>query len=205
MTVGGIKYLNPSSLYLDVLETTGKVLLKGIKLHPKGKSGVHFEASFEPPGKKPFKLALKGNTKSGRSFSRLSKHEIKSESALLRILYGRREFTVTPGIPTFVLLGLHNNYKNDEHFVISASSDDGKTQVSVNKLFVKRKRMNFVVVHFRPSTGLVTGQTAIVRVTAKGELSKIQITTFVRLLVTPKYLRGTSGRVRTRNRSRNGF
>ena len=107
LTVAGDEKINRSTLALDLLSEDGKRLGLAI-VSPGRTSGAHFTASFNPPSV-PFTLKLKGKTKKGYNFERLSHNVVQPSLFIIRVLYASNEYTINAGGRTFVMFRVHNN------------------------------------------------------------------------------------------------
>ena len=82
ITVAGNEKINKKTLKLDLLREDGALIGQAL-VSPRGTSGAHFTSSFDPPSV-PFTLKLKGKTKKGYNFERLSHNVVQPSPFIIR-------------------------------------------------------------------------------------------------------------------------
>ncbi len=181
ITLGGSHHTDTSSLTLRLINHQGQTLMKDIKLVPLGSLGVHFKASFVPPGKATFKVVLEGNTKEGTQFTRVAKGDVTAKGLLLIALYGQGDFIAKPGKPMMLVLGLHNS-EGTELFRLKAFSAYGKLKILRSRIVGRKGRMGFSTLFFVPKMNVQHGSTITLFVIARGERSGRIISDIIRLI-----------------------
>ena len=153
-----------------------------VSLKSEGKNGVRQLFTFTPPGQL-FKIKLKGTTKNGNPFERISHNVIKSESLLVKVLFAKNDFTVPQGASTFLLF-LVENYGNNEVIDVRLFGSLGTVQrVSRNSVFVRKRRKSSFTVTFSAKATAEKGITITIVVLVKGKSSGSKSTLSVPLLV----------------------
>ncbi len=182
VTVGGAHHTDISSLSLRLINTQGHTLKKGIRLVPLGNSGVHFKASFVPPGKTTFKIVLQGRTKRGKKFTRVSREDITAKGLLFLALYGQGEFTAIPGRRMMLIVGIHNS-EGTEFFRLKAFSAYGAVKILRNRIIARKGRMGFSTLVFIPKATARHGAMITLFMIARGERSGRVVSGIIRLIV----------------------
>jgi len=181
LTVAGANTINKNSLSLDLISMDGR-RLGTAAVTPHGSSGAHFSATFTPPSA-PFKLKLKGMTKKGYSFERLSHNAVHPSHALIRVLYARNEYTIPAGGSGFVLFLVYNTGAT-EIFDIKVK-DHLKYAAHLRRSYitVRQGRKSFFFVTFKAPSSAPRGGSDEVLATITGRTSKKTVGHVVRLMV----------------------
>ena len=82
ITVSGNEKINKKTLKLDLLRKVGALTVQAL-VSPRGTSGAHFTSSFDSTSV-PFTLKLKGKTKKGYNFERLSHNVVQPSPFIIR-------------------------------------------------------------------------------------------------------------------------
>ena len=88
ITVAGSEKVIPSSLRLDLITPEG-TKISDVTLQTADR--VHFTSSFTPRVSQPFKFKLRGTTRGGNAFERISHQTIKPTTVVLRGKYASNE------------------------------------------------------------------------------------------------------------------
>ena len=95
LSITGLENIKSQSLRVDLLREDGSKLLGSLRLtHEEGTT--IFNTSFSS-FKDTFKIRLRGQTREGYPFQRLSEKTVKAQPILVRALYGDRDYTVLNG------------------------------------------------------------------------------------------------------------
>lgn len=122
LTIAAVDKVVPSSLSVELITEHG-AHIADVGITPRG-SGAHFMASFSLPGQ-PFKIKLKGNTRGGNPFERISRNLVKPKAGVLRTLRARNDFTLPVGRRSSVTLELYSALPTTELFTITARDSLG--------------------------------------------------------------------------------
>ena len=103
ITVAGLESVRSDSLTLDVVDKTDRVIFSNLALQRNPAKSVIFNTTIRG-NTKPFKLKLKGKTRRGFSFQRLSSTLVTPKAVHIRFLYSSEEFVLKRGQKTFITL-----------------------------------------------------------------------------------------------------
>ena len=171
-----------SSLRLQLITTEGSYI-RDVALQPHIQ-GV-FLANFTPPGlRQPFKLKLKGNTRGGYRFERISRQTIKSTTAILRGNYASNDFTLPLDRTTYIHFQLCN-FGSNELFDVAVVKDTLRYVLPRRQRprRVKKNRCVVISVYAKATRSQDVGKTDSVFVIVKGRSSRVAVSQIVHLLV----------------------
>ncbi|XP_028413142.1 von Willebrand factor A domain-containing protein 7-like [Dendronephthya gigantea] len=118
LRMAGEKQIKKDSLRVDIVDTSGEVLIPDLKPTPNGADGVYFTVTFNPP-KEKFKMMLKGMTKKNKVFTRVSERPDEVKPLVLKKFYNSRGDFIRPGGSVFLMLYLFNGKDSNQVFRIS--------------------------------------------------------------------------------------
>ena len=190
--MAGSEKLNSSSLLLQLISTEGN-LISDVTLRPQNQGDRHFIASFNPHANFPsFRLKLKGVTRDGYHFERISRKTARPTTAVLRVKYASNLSTLPLGRTTFIHF-LVCNFGATEIFHIEVLKDrlgyvlrQGRRRNpkrrKAGKLVIKGRCVVFFV-HAKATRSEDVGKTDSIYFILKGQKSKVVISQTVHLLV----------------------
>ena len=181
LTVAGDEKINRSTLALDLLSEDGKRLGSAI-VSPGRTSGAHFTASFNPPSV-PFTLKLKGKTKKGYNFERLSHNVVQPSLFIIRVLYASNEYTIPAGGRTFVMFRVHNNGPPDSFDIRVKDNLNYFQYLRGSPVSVRKRSRGFFSFIMRAPASAPRGKGDEVVVSATSRKSKKTVSQVVRLMV----------------------
>jgi len=183
ITLAGSEKVTSSSLRLQLITPEGNHI-SDVTLQ--SRDGVHFTASITPRAPAhAFKLKLKGTTRSGNPFERISRQKIKPTTAVLRGKYASNDYTLPLGRVTFIHFQLCN-FGATEIFDVAVVKDKMGYVISSRLSRVKRvmkDRCVTISVRTRATRPQDVDKTDTVFVIAKGRVSRVLVSQTVRLFV----------------------
>ena len=114
ITLAGSEKVDSSTLRLQLISKDGSHI-SDVTLQPR--DSVHFSASVVAPAQ-VFKLKLRGNTRSGSPFQRISRQIIEPSKVLLRVWSASNDYTLPHNRNTVVHFQLCN-YGDRERFQVT--------------------------------------------------------------------------------------
>lgn len=183
LTVAGVEKVVASSLSLELITLHGE-RITDVSVASRGSGGAHFLATFTPPSQ-TFKLKLKGTTRKGNAFERISRNLVEPKAVVLRTLRATNEYTLGVGraSPDTVTLQIYN-VGRPELFDITAKDRLGYVISLGRKVVRSRQRMlSLLSVRLRATRRDDVGKTDILFVTVKGRSSGLVLSHLVHLLV----------------------
>ena len=186
VTVAGSEKIDTSSVRLELITTEG-TRISDVTLQKL--NDVHYTASITPRTNQPFKLKIKGTTRGGNSFERISRQTVKPTSFVLRGKYASNDYTLPLGATTFVHFQLCN-FGDMEYFDMTVAKDKMGyiTSPPVKPKKVRKDRCTTFSIRVRATRSQDVGKTNTVFVIAKGRTSKFVVSQAVRLFVVPHKL-----------------
>jgi len=183
LTVAGSEKIDTSSVRLELITTEG-ARISDVTLQRL--NDVHFTASITPRSSQPFKLKIRGTTRGGNSFERISRQTIKPTTALLRGKYASNDYTLPLGAVTFVHFQLCN-FGASEYFDVTVVKDKMGYVISPNvrPRRVMKGRCTTLSIRARATRSQDVKKTNTVFIIAKGRTSKFVVSQAVRLFVVP--------------------
>lgn len=181
ITVAGNEKINKRTLKLDLLRENGALIGQAL-VSPRGTSGAHFTSSFDPPSV-PFTLKLRGKTKNGYNFERLSHNVVQPSPFILRVLRARNEYTIPVGRSTSVTFTLHNNGMYQGFDIKVKDRLKYFRRLRRSTVFVPRGRRSFFTFIMKAPSSAPRGKGVEVVVSVTGRKSKRTVREAVRLMV----------------------
>ncbi|XP_046851457.1 von Willebrand factor A domain-containing protein 7-like [Xenia sp. Carnegie-2017] len=184
LTVGGISHVNKRSLAAELVTLGGDVITstRPTSFSAKDSKGIRYSFKFHPPNQ-IFKIKLKGLTKKGNSFERISKTPVKAETLIVKVLYARNDFTLKHGSTTFLIFSIEN-FGNNEVVDFKSFGNLGTVKSQNRKFGLARKgRETSFAVTFRGKPKATPGMTVTVVVSVTGRSSGSVAKVSVPLLV----------------------
>lgn len=190
LTVSGAKKTLKSSLLVDIIDIAGNTLIANKKLTEVGKSGIRFIFHLVPPNK-AFKLLLKGRTKAGRNFQRISRHVDSSKPLVIKEFYTSKHYTIPQRGSTFVIFYLFNGLSRQMTYKVSFKTRKGYTAslygssrlASRMKVRGNRKKFLRVIVRYNGGAPAKIGDTLNVVMIVKGRDKSFITTELVPLMI----------------------
>ena len=188
--MAGSEKLNNSSLLLQLISTEGN-LISDVTLQPQSQG--RFIASFNPHAHFPsFRLKLKGVTRDGYHFERISRKTVSPTTAVLRVKYASNLSTLPLGRTTFIHF-LVCNFGATEIFHIEVLKDRlgyiirrgrhrNPKRRKAGKLVIKGRCVVFSV-YAKATRSEDVGKTDPIYFILKGQKSKAVVSQTVHLLV----------------------
>lgn len=161
----------------DVITTT-----RSVSFTSKDKKGIRHSFKFFPPNQ-VFKIKLKGRTKKGHGFERISHSPIKPETLIVKVLFARNDYTLTQGGTGYVIFTIENYGESEVVDITSFGSMGTVERQSRNEARVRKGRKTSFSVSFRGKTKATTGVTVTIVVSVKGRNSGSKAVMSVPLLV----------------------
>ena len=183
LTVAGSEKIDSSSVRLELITTDG-ARISDVTLQRL--NAVHFTANITPSSSQPFKLKIRGTTRGGNSFERISRQTIKPTTAVLRGKYASNDYTLPLGSITFVHFQLCN-FDASEYFDVTVVKDKMGYVISPNvrPRRVMKGRCTTLSIRARATRSEDVEKTDTVFIIAKGRTSKSVVSQAVRLFVVP--------------------
>ena len=182
ITLAGSEKVDTSSLRLQLITTEG-IHISDVTLQ--SRDSVHFTASILPSKSlRAFKLKLKGTTREGYPFERISRQTIKPTTAVLRGKYASNDYTLPLNRVTFIHFQLCN-FGDTEVFNVTVVKDRlGYVMPSrVRPKRVIKGRCVTISVRVRATRPQDVDKTDSVFVIAKGKDSHVLVSQTMRLFV----------------------
>lgn len=183
LTVAGSEKIDTSSVRLELITAEG-ARISDVSLQKLNE--VHFTASITPRSSQPFKLKIRGTTRGGNSFERISRQTIKPTTFVLRGKYASNDYTLPLGAVTFVHFQLCN-FGASEYFDVTVVKDKMGYVISPNvrPRRVIKGRCTTLSIRARATRSQDVEKTDTVFIIAKGRTSKSVASQAVRLFVVP--------------------
>ncbi|KAK3730532.1 hypothetical protein QZH41_017239 [Actinostola sp. cb2023] len=105
LTMAGFHKVQKNTVVLELITKYGEHI-RDVSLTPDNQ-GMRYVATFTPPSR-PFKLKIKGTTKAGNAFERISRNIIEPKHVLLRVFRSNKDFTLRRGQTSTVTFHLFN-------------------------------------------------------------------------------------------------
>ena len=155
------------------------------KLHKVGNSGMRFRARLKL-SEGPYKLQLKGTTKTGHPFTRMTTKFEVAKPFRLRVVYAR-QYTLPVGKTSALILAIEN-HSTEKNFTFDVTDSFGYAQLDESNLLDRRRHLSptiFFKLKFRvPHTDKANvNKTNRVVIKAIGEHTGITSTLVTHLLV----------------------
>lgn len=182
ITIAGSEKVDTSSLRLQLITTEGN-RISDITLQSRDSN--HFTASYTPSASaRAFKLKLKGNTRGGNPFERISRQTIKPTTAVLRGKYASNDYTLPLNRVTFIHFQLCN-FGANEIFDVDVVKDRMRYVISprLGPKRVVKGRCVTISVRAKATRRQDVEKTDSVFVIAKGRISRVVVSQTVRLFV----------------------
>ncbi|XP_022802236.1 uncharacterized protein LOC111339780, partial [Stylophora pistillata] len=181
ITVAGSEKVNSSSVRLELITTEG-TRISDVTLQTA--DHVHFTSSFTPRATQPFKFKLRGITRGGNPFERISHQTIKPTTVVLRGKYASNDYTLPLGRVSFVHFQLCN-FGASEFFDVTTVKDKMGYLLSrnVRSRRVTKGRCATLSVRAKATRPTDVDKTDIVFLIAKGQTSKVVASQAMRLFV----------------------
>ena len=181
ITVAGSEKLNTSSVRLELITTEG-TRMSDVTLHTS--DNVHFTASITPSAGQPFKLKLRGTTRGGHTFERISRQTFKPTTAVLRVKHASNDYTLPLGRVTFVHFQLCN-FGASEYFDVTVVKDRMGLIISpqISPKRIIKGHCATISVRARATRSQDVDKTDSIFLIAKGRASKVVASQGVRLFV----------------------
>ncbi|XP_046850766.1 von Willebrand factor A domain-containing protein 7-like [Xenia sp. Carnegie-2017] len=172
LTVGGISHVNKNSLRAELVTLRGDVITttRPTSLSAKDSKGIRHSFKFHPPNQ-IFKIKLKGLTKKGNSFERISHSPIKTETLIVKILFARNDFTLKQGNTCYIIFTVQN-FGNNEVVDFKSLGNLGTVERQSRKFGrIRKGRKTSFAVTFRGKLKATPGMTVTVVVSVTGRSS----------------------------------
>ena len=181
ITVAGSEKLDTSSLRLELITTEG-IRISDVTLQTR--DNVHFTANITQRTSEKFKLKLKGMTRGGNSFERISRQTIKPITAVLRGKNASNDYTLPLETVTTVHFQLCN-FGKIEYFNVTVVKDKMGYIVSphIRPRRVGVGRCTTISIRAKATRPQDVDKTDTVFVIVKGRTSKVVVSQAVRLFV----------------------
>jgi hypothetical protein len=172
LTVAGAEKIRKNTVVLELITKYGKHI-RDIQLTP-DRRGVHYIATFTPPSR-PFKLKIKGTTKSGNPFERISRSIVEPKSIQLRVLHSSDDFTLHKGKTSTITFHLFNAANVNKVVNIRVKDRLGYARVLRNVRRIRRGRAAFFRVSFTTPLSAAPGtcDTAVVTVSVNNGAERV--------------------------------
>ncbi|XP_031568684.1 von Willebrand factor A domain-containing protein 7-like isoform X4 [Actinia tenebrosa] len=164
ITLAGNEKTRKNSVVLELITKYGKHI-RDLQLTPDSR-GVRYTATFTPPSR-PFKLKIKGTTKRGNPFERISRSIVEPKHVQLRVLHSANDFTLRRGTSSTVTFHLYNSANVNKRVKINVKDRLGYARINGLKVrTIRRGRWAFFSVLFRTpmSAAIGTCDTAFISV-----------------------------------------
>ncbi|XP_048581792.1 von Willebrand factor A domain-containing protein 7 [Nematostella vectensis] len=168
ITVAGADKVNRETVTLELINKQGGHV-RDVPLRSVDAAGVRYLAIFTPPSTS-YKLKLKGSTKTGRDFERVSRNIVEPKSMLLRILDSVTDFTISPGRRTSIMFQMFSAAPSRKTIEVSVIDKKKIGRVSRSTRTITPGRSIFIPISFLAPRGTPVGETitAVVTVTVEG-------------------------------------
>ncbi|EDO33717.1 predicted protein [Nematostella vectensis] len=168
ITVAGADKVNRETVTLELINKQGGHV-RDVPLRSVDAAGVRYLAIFTPPSTS-YKLKLKGSTKTGRDFERVSRNIVEPKSMLLRILDSVTDFTISPGRRTSIMFQMFSAAPSRKTIKVSVIDKKKIGSVSRSTRTITPGRSIFIPISFLAPRGTPVGETntAVVTVTVEG-------------------------------------
>ena len=184
ITLAGSEKVDISSLRLQLITKDGDHISNATL---QSRNGVHFFASVVAPTQ-VFKLKLRGNTRSGNPFQRISRHIIEPSKVLLRVLSASNDYTLPHNGITFVHFQLCN-HGHRERFQVTVKDKLGYLVTRrIGSRIARRNSCPILAVRARATRTEDIGKTESIFIVVKGTKTGTIVSTFVQLFVVPAIL-----------------
>ena len=183
ITLAGSAKVDTRTLQLQLITPEGNHI-SDVTLQPAGDRD-HFTASITPRVPvRSFKLKLKGTTRGGYPFERISRQTVKPTTAVLRGKYASNEYTLPLGRVTYTHFQLCN-FGNTETFDVTVVKDKLSYVITprLNPKRVIKGRCVIFSVRARATRSQDVETTDFVFVVAKGRLSGVVVRQTMTLFV----------------------
>ena len=188
--MAGSEKLNSSSLLLQLISTEGN-LISEVTLQ--SQSQGHFIANYTPHTHVPsFKLKLKGTTRNGYPFERISRKTVRPTTAVLRVKYASNLYTLPLGRTTFIHFLVCNSGATEVFhievlrdrlgYIVRRGRHRSSKRRKAGKLVTKGRCVLFFV-YAKATRSEDVGKTDPIYFILKGQKSKVVISQTVHLLV----------------------
>eukprot|EP00794_Sanderia_malayensis_P007841 gene7841-8690_t len=179
LSISGLENVRVPSMRVDFLREDGSKLRSGLKLYRSKGSSV-FNTTFKS-FKESFKVRLRGATKEGYVFQRLSEKTVKAQPILVRSLYGDRDYTVIQGKKMLLIFEVLNRGK-PATFLFDCICKLGTPILPFKKRRIWR-RGYFRINYFAPKGAQYKGVTDQLVVSVKGLKGDVYVYTVVKVLI----------------------
>ena len=184
ITLAGSEKVDNSSLRLQLITKEGDHLSDATL---QSRDGVHFTTSVIPSAR-VFKLKLRGNTRSGSPFQRISSQIIEPSKVLLRVWSASNDYTLPHNGTTFVHFQLCN-HGDRERFQVTVRDRLGYLVTRrIGSRIARRNSCRILAVRARSTRTEDIGKTDSIFLMVKGTKSGTVASTIVQLLVVPAIL-----------------
>ena len=179
LSITGLENIKPQSLRVDLLREDGSKLLAGLQLsHERGTT--IFNTSFSS-FRETFKIRLRGRTREGYRFQRLSEKTVKAQPILVRALYGDRDYTVVNGRKMLLIFEVLNRGPS------SVFKFDCIAKIGTPILRTKRRRIwrrgYFRLHYYAPKGSHYKGHVDQLVVSVRGTKNPVYVFTAVKVLI----------------------
>ena len=183
LTVAGADKIRANTLSLELVDSkTGRQISKAT-VKPRGTTGAHFVSSFVPPPRSTFRLVLKGKTKRGYDFRRMSRNIIKPKTALIRITYARNDFTIPRGSRSFVVFVVHNVGPTEVFDIFIEDRLGFRVRKGRRSVLVRQGAKRMLSVWFKAPPGAELGKSNSVVLSITGRKSRVRSGQIINLIV----------------------
>ena len=182
--MAGYHKVQKNTVVLELITKYGEHI-RDVSLTPDNQ-GMRYVATFTPPSRS-FKLKLKGTTKAGNAFERISRNVIEPKHVLLRVLRSDKDFTLRRNQTSTVTFHLFNAAASDklEIDVKDRLGYVAKPQKSRRTRIVRKGRWAFYRVLFRTPLNAQIGasETAMVSVSFNSGAGRVIVMEPVQMIV----------------------
>ena len=184
ITLAGSEKVDNGSLRLQLITKDGDHISDATL---QSRDSVHFTASVIPPAR-VFKLKLRGNTRSGSPFQRISRQIIEPSKVLLRVWSASNDYTLPHNRNTFVHFQLCN-YGDRERFQVTVKDRLGYLVTRrIGSRVARTNSCPTLVVRARATRTADIGKTDSIFIMVKGTKTGTVASAMVQLFVVPASL-----------------
>ena len=171
MALSGSDEVVPSSLSLELLGSHGEHI-SDVTVTSAGTSKVHFVGLFVSP-LRAFKLKLKGTTREGQRFERVSKKNLEPQAGSLRMVRATSEYalSVAKEEPETVTFQLYNTGPTETFHVTATDRLGYVLPLTTSAVRVEQWHAQDILVRMRATRAADVGKTDVLFMTATGGTS----------------------------------
>ena len=181
ITLAGSEKVDNSSLRLQLITKDGDHISDATL---QSRDGVHFTTSVIPSAR-VFKLKLRGNTRIGSPFQRISRQTIEPSKVLLRVWSASNDYTLPHNGTTFVHFQLCN-HGDSERFQVTVKDRLGYVVTRrIGSRIARRNSCRVLAVRARATRTEDIGKIDSIFIVVNGTKTGTVASTIVQLFVVP--------------------